>query len=54
MIETDLREADLSGADLNGANLRLAKLDGATVTPEQWIVARELTGASLPDGSVAE
>lgn len=52
---TNLREADLSGANLiganlSGANLSGANLQGAKVQNEQLIEAKDLTGATMPDG----
>jgi hypothetical protein len=57
LSETDLRDADLSRADLRWANLSFADLRGANlistkVSPERLAQAKELSGATMPDGQI--
>ena len=49
---TDLRGIDLLRADLLGADLQSATLDGAGVTVEQLLHARNLDNVTLPDGTI--
>jgi uncharacterized protein YjbI with pentapeptide repeats len=57
LSETDLRDADLRRADLRWANLSFADLRGANlistkVSPERLAQAKELSGATIPDGQI--
>jgi uncharacterized protein YjbI with pentapeptide repeats len=54
LFRANLRGADLSQATLRRAYLRRANLTDATVTDEQLSWARDLEGATLPDGSTHE
>jgi uncharacterized protein YjbI with pentapeptide repeats len=49
--EANLRGANLLGANLKGTHLRQANLAGAKVTDEQLKAAKNLEGATLPDGT---
>jgi uncharacterized protein YjbI with pentapeptide repeats len=49
---TILSHADFEGADLTGVNLKGADLRGAKISDEQLSVARDLSGAIMPDGSI--
>jgi uncharacterized protein YjbI with pentapeptide repeats len=50
--DADLRGANLSSANLRGADLSGADLSGARVQQDQLSVAKSLTGATMPDGTI--
>ncbi|MFQ5613450.1 MAG: pentapeptide repeat-containing protein [Anaerolineae bacterium] len=52
LMMVNLSEADLSQADLTDVDLRWANLNNAVVSGEQLDQVADLTGATLPDGSV--
>jgi uncharacterized protein YjbI with pentapeptide repeats len=57
LSRADLSRADLSRADLRWANLSFADLRGANLTstkvsPERLAQAKELSGATMPDGKI--
>ena len=53
LLEANLQRADLRGADLQGANSRGVKLEGATYSPEQLQVARNVPPEYLSDAKPA-
>ena len=47
----DLSGANLRDADLHDANLRGANLEFSVVDDEQLSIAKDLVGATMPDGT---